>query len=146
MRKSLLTALITAALTAGTGLQAAAATETAPIPPDEWHCRTVTAAGDELCLHLNQFLGWWTGFTAEFRHASAGVTWMNVQMRWTTSRGESGWLPEAHSVYLLDPGEIASGGSWADLPSFACVTVDAYMWWPGGSSRWSDPVTVCRDN
>ncbi|MEU5266456.1 hypothetical protein [Amycolatopsis sp. NPDC021455] len=130
----------------GTLVGLSPAAEAVPIAPDEDHCLTVPGEGDQLCLHLNQFLGWWTGFSSRYHRNDRASGWMDVQLRWTTSRGASGWAPAIDRSYHLNPGENGPGDSWADLPSFACVTVGALIYPTGAPSRWTSSVTVCRDN
>lgn len=142
MRKFILMTITAAALAVGTF--SATPAQAAPIAPDEWHCLALPAAGDELCLHLNQFLGWWTGFSAEYRHRSG--SWVTVRLHWSSTQGQSGALPAPDRVHLLHSGEYYHAGSWADLPSFACISVVAQEWWPNGFSTTTDPITVCRDN
>ena len=120
--------------------------QASPIAPDQWHCAIVTGQGDQLCLHLNQFLGWWTGFSTEFRRTTWGDPWLDVQLRWTDSQGESGWFPSSDRPFHLELGQVGAGDSWADLPSRACVTVKALLYPINGPIRWSSPLTVCRDN
>jgi hypothetical protein len=138
MRTKILRAVTAAALIPGTFTAAGPA-------PDEWHCAALNGRGDQLCLHLNQFLGWWTGFSAEYRRSSNAGTWANVIIYWAGSR-QSGHLPDPSWPYLVRAGEIASGGSWADLPSRSCVSVRALVWESTGQHTVSAPLTVCRDN
>ena len=141
------TRIVTAALVAlGTLVGLSPSADAAPIPPDQEHCLTVTADGDQLCLHLNQVLGWWTGFSSRYHRNDWSGGWVDVQLRWTSTRGQSGWFPAPDRSYHLSTGENGPGDSWADLPSFACVTVGALVYPTGGPSWWTSPVTVCRDN
>ena len=137
MRKKVLRAVTAAALIPATF------TATGPAP-DEWHCAALNGRGDQLCLHLNQFLGWWTGFSAEYRRSSNAGTWANVTIYWAGPR-QSGYLPDPSLPYLVRAGETAGGGSWADLPGTSCVSVRALVLEATGSYNVSDPLTVCRD-
>jgi hypothetical protein len=137
MRKNVLRAVTAAALIPG------AFPATGPAP-DEWHCVALNGRGDQLCLHLNQFLGWWTGFSAEYRRSPNAGTWANVTIYWSGPR-QSGYLPDPSWPYLVKAGETVGGGSWADLPGTSCVSVRALVLEPAGSYMVSDALTVCRD-
>lgn len=145
MRKHRIASFVAStALAAGVALAAGPSALAAPVAPDEWHCTTVTAHGDQLCLHLNQVLGWWTGFTAEYRRSGSTGGHVNVRLYWSGTAGGYGFLPSADRVYTLYTGEVGGGGDWADLPSFACVSVWAWIV-PPGASWFSHTLTVCRN-
>lgn len=117
-----------------------------PRPPDEFHCVTLTVAGHELCLRLNQVLGWWTGFTARFHMPASIGGWTTVQVVWSSTQGQRGVLPEPARALTVYPGDKPEVGSWADLPSFACVTASTHAVSSTGTVLPVRPVTVCRDN
>ncbi|QLY30802.1 hypothetical protein H0264_37905 [Nocardia huaxiensis] len=137
--------------------------------PDEWNCEQVTAGGDQLCLHLNQFIGWWTGFNAEYRRvADQGPPAENVEISWARTDSKKWKTCDATNVcWMVEPptpnmpaqgvttfpaqvagwGGVVAVDAAADLPSFSCIAIQATL----SSSYYVNPirtdvVAVCRDN
>ncbi len=112
---------------------------------DEWHCVWANNA-DDLCIKMNQFLGWWTGFDVEYRYR--GWTWypVTVTMSWRTERDgyvrQSGAWP---GRYLSGPSVNYREGTWADLPNGTCAIGTAHVTgnYPGGTYSTYE-VRVCR--
>jgi hypothetical protein len=109
--------------------------------PDQWHCGgPINGSGDQICLHLNQFLGWWTGFNAEYHHF--GPALLRVKLYWSSDHGQSGSFNEVP----LGVDQVAKVDSGADLPSYTCISVWSRNTTTTGYSYVTEPTTVCRDN
>lgn len=137
-----------AAVLAATASPAAAG----PLPPqgpnpDEWHCGLpVNQNGDRICLRLNQFLGWWTGFNTAYHRVGTNSSTLRVKLYWSSTEREGGTFPAGGGEFVLGEGEDAKGDSWADLPRFACIEVWSRNTLTTGSSYITPRTTVCRNN
>ncbi|MEV0618161.1 hypothetical protein AB0I81_32880 [Nonomuraea sp. NPDC050404] len=118
------------------------------VNPDQWHCgEEINNFGDRLCLKLNQVVGWWTGFNAEYhRSLDQGPEPMHVRFHWFSSAGQSGSLPTRGREFALTRGAVARTDSWAHLPSHTCLQVQAEVRHPDGFTYHSPFTVVCRDN
>ncbi|SRR2546423_14966514 len=138
--------------TAATFLATATTASAAPLPPqgsnpDQWHCRSAGYYDDSICLHLNQFLGWWTGFNAEYFRGTGGPSLTTLWLHWDGPNGQHGDFPNdlSRPGYGLFPGDTVPVDSGASLPSYTCIAVSGTAF-DGWRYYGVTPLTVCRNN
>lgn len=114
--------------------------------PDQWHCATAINT-DQLCIHMNQVLGWWTGFDVQYRYEGFTSYPISVNLAWRTERYGSvrdvGAWPDTH--FFFGPAANYQQGTWADLPEGVCAVGIAYVQPHYGYLNGSTyEVRVCR--